>query len=133
MFPKVDRKPAATNWGRGQIASIPTYNGNPSLWQVDLRAYDLSSLDLSQSLDSLWHADFDTLTKWPAAGKMPKGYVWKRIMDLGKNPGLGVRQLHKMGITGRGVGIAIIDQPLLVTHQEYGDRLQLYEEISTLR
>jgi hypothetical protein len=37
--------------------------------------------------------------------------------------------LHKKGITGRGVGIAIIDQPLLVDHQEYADRLRLYEEI----
>jgi hypothetical protein len=42
---------------------------------------------------------------------------------------LGVRNLHERGITGRGVRIAILDQPLLVDHQEYADRLQLYEEI----
>ena len=47
----------------------------------------------------------------------------------GKNPGLGVRGLHARGITGRGVGLAIIDQALLIEHQEYKDRLRLYEEI----
>jgi hypothetical protein len=47
---------------------------------------------------------------------------------MGKNPGLGVRSLHQKGITGRGVGIAIIDNPLLTDHQEYVDRLRLYEE-----
>jgi hypothetical protein len=52
-----------------------------------------------------------------------------RILELGKNPGLGVRSLHARGITGRGVGIAMIDQSLLVDHQEYADRLRLYEEI----
>jgi subtilisin family serine protease len=38
-----------------------------------------------------------------------------------------MRQLHQAGITGRGVGIAIIDQLLLVEHQEYIHQLRLYE------
>jgi hypothetical protein len=76
------------------------------------------------------YAAFDTQTKWPPTDKMPPGFDWQRIMELGKNPGLGVRNLHTKGITGRGVGIAIIDQPLLVDHQEYADRMQLYEEIN---
>ena len=50
-------------------------------------------------------------------------------MELGKDPGLGVRKLHARGITGKGVGIGIIDQTLLVNHSEYRDRLRLYEEI----
>ncbi len=49
-------------------------------------------------------------------------------MELGKDPGLGIRNLHAQGITGRGVGIAIVDQTLLVDHQEYAGRLRLYEE-----
>jgi hypothetical protein len=53
-------------------------------------------------------------------------------MDLGLNPGLGVRQLHRRGITGKGIGIGIIDQPLLVNHVEYRDRLRRYEEIHVL-
>jgi len=61
---------------------------------------------------------------------MPAGFDCGKIMELGKNPGLGIRQLHQRGITGRGVGIAILDQPLLVDHQEYAERLRLYEEIN---
>jgi subtilisin family serine protease len=54
-------------------------------------------------------------------------------MELGKNPGLDIRQLHEQGITGRGVGIAIIDQTLLVDHQEYVNQLRLYEEGSDIQ
>jgi hypothetical protein len=36
--------------------------------------------------------------------------------------------MHAQGITGQGVGIAIIDNPLLVDHEEYAGRLRLYEE-----
>jgi hypothetical protein len=61
---------------------------------------------------------------------MPEGFDQERIMELGKNPGLGVRKVHERGITGRGVGIAIVDQPLLTKHQEYANRLRLYEEIN---
>jgi subtilisin family serine protease len=48
-------------------------------------------------------------------------------MDFGMNPGLGVRKLHEGGITGKGVGIAIIDQELNAGHGQYADRLRLYE------
>jgi Subtilase family len=130
-FPKIDRYPAAANWGRSSLKLIPSYDPNSSDGsQMDLVSYDLSSLDLRQSLNDLMYADFDTQTKWPSPDKMPPGFDWQRIMELGKNPGLGVRSLHTRGITGRGVGIAIIDQPLIVDHQEYADRMQLYEEIN---
>lgn len=42
-----------------------------------------------------------------------------------------VRRLHARGITGRHVGIAIIDRPLLTCHQEFADRLRWYDEIDT--
>ena len=57
------------------------------------------------------------------------GFNPDSIMEIGKNPGLNVRKLHKAGITGKGVGIAIIDQNLLVDHCEYKDQLRMYEEI----
>lgn len=102
------------------------------MWQMDLRSYDLTQLDLSKSLNDLLYADFDARTKWPPAAKMPVGFDWQRMMELGKNPGLGIRTLHAQGITGRGVGFAIIDLPLLVDHQEYADRMRLYEEINII-
>jgi hypothetical protein len=95
---------------------------------VDLRSFDLSGADLRDRADTLLRASFDERTKWPPASALPEGFDPARIMALGKDPGLGVRRLHQQGITGRGVGVAIIDQTLLVDHQEYGDRLRLYEE-----
>jgi subtilisin family serine protease len=62
---------------------------------------------------------------------MPQGYVPAQILELSKDPGLGVRGLHAQGLTGRGVGIAIIDQVLLTEHQEYARQLRWYEEIDS--
>lgn len=53
-------------------------------------------------------------------------------MELGKNPGLEIRELHKLGITGKGIGIGVIDQALLVDHVEYKEQLKLYEEIHSI-
>jgi outer membrane protein assembly factor BamE (lipoprotein component of BamABCDE complex) len=130
IFPKIDRRPEAASWQKGELKALPKYDpdsGNP--WQMDLRTRDVSKFDLSNSIDDLLYTTFDDRTVWPANDKIPSGFDPQRIMELGKNPGLGVRSLHKKGITGRGVRIAIIDQPLLVDHQEYAGRLQLYEEI----
>ena len=51
------------------------------------------------------------------------------IMEEAKNPGLGVRQLHKQGITGKGVNVAIIDQPLILDHPEYAGKVVKYENL----
>ena len=129
-FPKIDRRPKPALWGRGEMKSLPKYDSNlDRAWQVDLRCYDLSKLDLRNSIDDLLYAHFDDRTVWPAPNQMPSDFNWQTIMELGMNPGLGIRSLHKKGITGHGVGIAILDQQLLVDHQEYVERLRLYEEI----
>lgn len=125
------RKPEVADYSRlhgGKMAELPKYNPNSSeFWQVDLRSRDLTHLELSEDLDDLLNSDFDSKTKWP--DKLPDGFDPKKIMELGKNPGLGLRELHKEGITGKGIGIAIIDQTLLVNHIEYKEQLKLYEEI----
>jgi len=114
--------------GYGKLTSLPPYNPNSKKYsEVDLRYSDLSLLDLRDMLSVLMHADFDTKTRWPE--KLPGTFNPNRIMELGKNPGLNVRWLHQRGITGKGVGIAIIDQALLVDHVEYKDNLKMYEEI----
>ncbi len=130
-LPKIDRRPGAADWQRGKLAALPHFDPNSqNAFQVDLRCYDVSGLDLKDRLSDLVRANFDDRTKWPEAARMPEGFDYKRVMELGKNPGLGVRALHKQGITGRGVGIAICDQPMIVDHQEYADRIRLYEEIN---
>ena len=127
----VKRPPAADLTrmpGRGRRSSLPAYRSDSEEnWQVDVRSCDLSSLDLRNRLADLLRADFDSKTAWPA--ELPSEFDVKRIMELGKNPGLGLRALHQRGITGVGIGVAIIDQALLVDHQEYSQRLRLYEEI----
>ncbi len=131
FLPRIDRRPSPGKFRGGPLSALPTYDPNAQgQWQVDLRGYDLSGLDLRRSTADLMFADFDSKTRWPAPDRMPQDYSWTRIMDLGKDPGLGVRQLHSKGITGRGVGIAIIDQPLLVDHTEYANQMRLYEEIN---
>lgn len=96
---------------------------------MDFRNCDLRGYDLSGN-GQLLYASFNTATKFP--GKLPKGYSPARVLELGRNPGLGVRRLHARGITGKGVGVGIVDQALLPGHAEYSDRLRFYEEIHCL-
>jgi len=120
--------PPPSDYGRGKLEAVPSYDpSSTDPWQVDLRSYDLRTLDVSGRPDDLLQADFDTRTQWPAS--LPSPFDPAKIMELGVNPGLGVRSLHEQGITGRGVGVAIIDQALLVNHAEYADRLRYYEEV----
>jgi hypothetical protein len=128
-FPKIDRTPEPLVLGGLVLASLPHYDSlSGDIWQMDMRGNDLSNLDLRNSLRDLLYCAFDDKTKWPAAQMLPASFDPSVIEDLGKNPGLGVRQLHAAGMTGKGIGIGIIDQVLLVNHVEYSDRLQLYEE-----
>lgn len=116
-----------------RLTSIPKYDpASTDSSPIDLRSRDLTEIDMTASLADLMYANFDSKTQWPSADKIPVGFDWQIIMEIGKDPGLGIRDLHKQGITGTGVGIAIIDQPLLITHQEYKHQLRLYEEINIL-
>jgi hypothetical protein len=133
-FPKIDRRPVQGTWPIEKIESLPSYN--PQLnsgWQVDLRSNDLSHLDIKDREADLLYANFDSHTIWPPPEMLPKEFDWETILEYGKNPGLGIRQLHAEGITGKGVGIAIIDQTLLVDHQEFTEQLQFYEELDDIQ
>lgn len=55
--------------------------------------------------------------------------VANEIMEAAKNPGLGVRKLHEAGITGKGVNVAIIDQPIAIDHPEYRGKIVEYENL----
>ncbi|MFC1792416.1 S8 family serine peptidase [Planctomycetota bacterium] len=116
----------------GQERQIVLRNGD------DLKKFDpfwgltnvsLSKLDLRSHLQLLETLPFDSQTKWPGPDKLPEGFDPVHLLEDGKNPGLGIRALHKQGVDGRGVGIAIIDQPLLKNHVEYVDRIVKYKTI----
>jgi len=91
------------------------------IWGYDMRSCDVSQLDLSV-IQSCNDITFDTDTKFPDnPDKLPADFDAGYILEFNKNPGLGIRELHKQGITGKGVSIAVIDQNLLTSHEQYKD------------
>ena len=130
-----------TQNGSGLVREVPAHGnlkqcsltgfGKEQGFGLDLRWLDCKNdLDAKQQKkvhDSVPQITFNSDTVFPDA--MPENYAPSAILEAGKNPGLGVRSLHKKGITGTGVGVAIIDSPLYTGHPEYKDQLALYEEI----
>jgi hypothetical protein len=122
----IARYPQPLSFGRHILHSLPSINSK-EVFSVDLRSYDLTFMNIKDKVDDLMYASFDSKTIW--SKDMPDSFNPQKIMELGKSPGLGIEKLHKTGVTGKGVGIGIIDQALLVEHVEYKDNLKLYEEI----
>jgi serine protease AprX len=107
---------------------------NDDLNKIDrfwgLANISLVKLDLREQMKFLNAMTFDSLTEWPPEDRMPEGFHPGMFIANAKNPGLGVRTLHEKGIDGTGVGIAIIDQPLLLGHTEYTSKINRYDETS---
>lgn len=92
----------------------------------DFRGQDLSDFDLNNfTPEILETSNFNTKTKWPK--KVPEGFDPNKILEEGKNPGLKLRELHKEGITGKGINVAIIDQELLLDHEDYKENIEYYD------
>ncbi len=92
----------------------------------DVRGKDMSRLDLSDRPNlpaTLW---FNLDTIWPPPDKMPPGCDPSQILTNAMNPGLGIRALHQQGITGAGVNVAIIDQPMYLDHPEFAGKIVAY-------
>lgn len=101
---------------------------NLNIEEIDVRSCDLSNYDLTDlPKESLRKLTFDDKTIWPK--KMPKWLNTKKINTIGKTPGLRLKDLHKKGITGKGVNIAIIDQTLS-PHQEYNKNIAFYKDFT---
>jgi hypothetical protein len=92
----------------------------------DVRNKDLSKLDLSKGKRLIRTLKFNQKTIWPGQEKMPVGVDPNQILTAGMNPGLGVRDLHRQGITGKGVNVAIIDQPMYLDHPEFAGKIAAY-------
>lgn len=116
----------------GKISALPAYDpSQPRMLQMDLRSGDLSGLDVRDHLNDLSNASFDSKTQWPDV--LPDGFDPGEIMEMGRDPGLNVRALHARGLTGKGVGVAVLDLRLMVEHVEYADRLLAYEECAAVK
>ena len=63
---------------------------------------------------------------WPEPDKLPIGINPKQILqDSKQSPE--ISKLHAIGLTGKGINIAIIDQRLNLTHPEYAKRIKEYK------
>jgi serine protease AprX len=101
---------------------VRKFNGNLA------QTKNVASMDLSDKADIIPTLWFNQKTAWPSKSKMPGGCDPKKILEDAKNPGLGVRELHKQGITGAGVNVAIIDQPLYQDHPEFTGKIKMYRD-----
>jgi len=124
----VEGKPLDIGMGRtitlrkvDDLAKLDTFSG--------LANASLVKLDLREQQSQLSRLPFDNRTQWPPADRLPRGFEPARLLEAGKNPGLGVRRLHEQGTDGRGVHIAIIDQPLLREHREFKDGVVDYQAV----
>jgi subtilisin family serine protease len=94
----------------------------------DVRWKNLSKLDLSARRGLVNTLTFNQKTVWPEQAKMPPGSDPNKILTDALNPGLGIRKLHQQGITGRGVNVAIIDQPTYLVHPEFAGKIVAYHD-----
>ena len=107
-----------------------TYMSGRSSPFLQLNMLDVAQYDLAK-MNPLF-ATYDEYTQWPADNaELPEGFNPAAFMEERKNPGLGIRDLHRQGIDGNGRVAAVIDGFLLCDHLEYHDKLKGYERLGS--
>ncbi|MFC1538563.1 S8 family serine peptidase [Candidatus Latescibacterota bacterium] len=87
---------------------------------------DVSSLPLSE-LALLEH---DNQTNWKKITNIPREFTPEKWLETAKDPGLSVKELHRKGITGSGISLAVIDKPINPNHTEFTDCIHFFQVIS---
>lgn len=100
-----------------EISSVSPYQ--------DIRWKDLRKIELQLDSSIIKTLRFNEKTIWPDKYKSYTAY----LLSAGKNPGLEIRSLHKEGITGKGVVVAIIDQNICLDHPEYINKIKEYHDV----
>ena len=96
----------------------------------DVRYKDMSNIKtLKNNLVRSLRFNQDTIWPQQAVGNKTIDWFADKILNSAKNPGLGIRKLHKMGITGKGVNVAIIDQPMYLDHPEFKGKVTAYHDV----
>lgn len=104
--------PSAT-W---QVQPYSTWGYEPFPQDADLRGHETLAYTLN----------FSDFVQFPDT--MPAGFDPEALLEWGKDPGLNVDVLHKLGYTGKGAVIAYLDQPLQ-PHEAYDNvDLHLYNK-----
>jgi len=119
QFVDIGRNRQITLRGNHDLSKLDGFNGfqNVSLKNVNLREEE----ELVQRMT------FDNLTEWPSKENLPQNFDPLELLNTHKTPGLKIKELHAQGVTGKGVGIAIVDQPLLLGHEEYTSQIIRYD------
>ena len=95
-------------------------------YEYDVRCKNLTGQELK--MEDLKWVTFDSKTVFPR--ELPEDFDPETEMELGKDPGLSVRNLHNQGITGKGISIGIVDQEL-VPNNEYSSKIHYYYNPNT--
>ena len=95
----------------------------------DVRWKDMSKLNFSNRKGLIATLRFNQKTVWPELARMSPGEKPEKLLKDAMNPGLGVRRLHRQGITGKGINVAIIDQPMYLDHPEFAGKVVAYHDV----
>jgi hypothetical protein len=117
-----------TGFGGGSFQSVQPIKSVNEF--NDVRWKDMSKLNLSGRNKLIQTLNFNLKTIWPPPAKMPKGNEPNKVLSDAMNPGLGVLDLHKQGITGKGVNVAIIDQFMYLDHSEFAGKIAAFHNLS---
>lgn len=107
------------------IAQNITQDGKTMLQWCDVKDVHMFDNNVEHLKDR--KVQYNTFTQW--SPKMKEELA--SVEAYGMDPGLGIRKLHEQGITGKGINIAIIDQPFDPNHIEYEGKIQQYEIYKT--
>ena len=94
---------------------------------ADVRWKDLRKIESKIDTSMIKTFFFNEQTIWP---KKFASFA-KNLLIIGKNPGLGIRNLHKQGILGTGAVVAIIDYNICLDHPEYSGKIIEYHEMGS--
>jgi serine protease AprX len=126
--PASPASPAGTAPAPGaKDAALPAAQGKTKSFD-DVRNLSLPAESSPRDIGLMRTLWFSTSTVF--AGR--SSALAERVLEDGRNPGLGVRALHAEGFTGRGVSVGIIDQNLPGTdHPEYVGKVVKYRDFGT--
>ncbi len=88
--------------------------------------YNLKNLLITK--ESLLSFKYNEKTIFPTGDRLDSDISPEELLELAKNPGLGIRSLHEQGYTGEGITVAIIDQNMFLDHPEFAGKVLNYRD-----
>lgn len=103
------------------IKNVPLLDYH-DLSELDLRDYGhLFDYAPNTSIPTSGIRGWTTNVIWPTPDKMPDGFDPTKILEQAKTP------VYKPNTTGKGINIAVMDNSLDVSNQEYADNIKFFQ------